>query len=150
MQFELEVEFAIDLDLLEVRYFSLQQRFHPDLASIAEIENSIAINESYKILKNPITRAAHILQLNNIDVEHDENAPKPDISTLEEVLEIQEKIPNLNIDEIIDLQNHLKQKIQFLLNEVAQSLDNKAFANAAQNLMKVKYFDKILRDLKNK
>jgi len=69
----------------------LQHEFHPDKSSLADIEKSIAVNEGYEILRNPLRRAAHILQLHGIDVEKDGNALKPDMATLEEVMEIQEK-----------------------------------------------------------
>lgn len=146
--FSLPINFFLDQDELEKKYFSFQQHFHPDKAGIAELENSMDINEAYEVLKNPLRRAVHILQLNNIDVENDENATKPDISTLEEVLEIQEKIPVLNQQEIIDLKKSINNQIKLLLDQVAQKLDNKDFTAATQFVIKAKYFDKILQDLR--
>src|SRR3989338_1816782 len=90
--FELPIKFSLDLDALEQKYFSFQRQFHPDKAGVAEIKNSMDINEAFEVLKNPLRRAAHILQLNGIDVEQDGVALKPDMATLEKVLEIQEKI----------------------------------------------------------
>ena len=105
--FTLPIKFSLDLNALEQKYFTFQKQFHPDTAGIAEIENSILINEAYEVLKNPLRRAAHILQLNNIDVEKDGGALRPDMATLERVLEIQESIPNLSIQEISDLKKYL-------------------------------------------
>lgn len=141
------VKFTINLTELEKQYFAFQKQFHPDSAGIAEIENSIAINHAYEVLSNPLRRAAYILQLNNIDVEKD-GAVAPDLSTLEEVLEIQEKIPTLDANAILALKKQLNSQIKSLLENVALNLDNSHFTKAAQILIKAKYFDKILRDLK--
>lgn len=137
--FSLSVIFSVDLDTLEKKYFEFQKKFHPDKSD--EIEQSIRINEAYEILKNPLKRAAHILQLNDIDVENDEIAPKVDQTTLLEVFEIRE-FGNLS-------EKKLSQKIKFLLEEIAQNFENKNFVAAAQILIRAKYFEKILKDLKN-
>lgn len=147
-KFLLPVKFSIDDDALEQKYFSFQQLFHPDKAGIAEIENSMDINEAYAVLKNPLRRAAHILQLNGINVEEDGGAIRPDFATLEEVLEIQEKIPDLSAQEISDLKKSLGNQIKSLLENTAAKLDSEDFEGAAQFLIKAKYFDKVLSDLK--
>ena len=150
-KFSLPQTFHLNLTTLEQTYFALQKLSHPDASSLAkveEIENSIAINEAYEILRNPLKRAAHILQLNNIDVEKDGDALRPDLATLEEVLEIQEQIPNLNAEEILALKKTLQTTTKSILENIAEKLDSKDFTSAAQLLIKAKYFDKILRGLK--
>lgn len=147
-KFSLPIKFSLDLDALEQKYFAFQRQFHPDSAGVAEIENSMNINEAFEVLKNPLKRAAHILQLNNIDIEQDGGVTKPDMATLEEVLEIQEKIPNLSAAEISDLKKYLNSTIKSLLENIAKKLDNQDFAPAAQFLIKAKYFDKIAQDLR--
>lgn len=146
--FSLPTKFSLDLDSLEQKYFAFQKQFHPDSAGVTEIENSMDINEAYEVLKNPLRRAAHILQLNNIDVEKDGGALKPDITTLEKVLEIQESIPYLSAEEISNLKKYLHGEIKSLLEDIAHKLDNQDFSTAAQLLIKTKYFDKILHDLR--
>ena len=152
--FALPPRFEIDLDDLEKKYLEFQKRFHPDTislrASTANIEQSITINEAYKILGNPISRASHILQLNSINIEDDSNAPRPDMTTLEEILKLQEKVAKVTEDEVENLRKYLSSKIKSLLEEVAVKLEKQDFKTAAQVLMKVKYFDKTLRDLKRK
>ncbi len=147
-KFSLPIKFSLDLDALEQKYFAFQKQFHPDTAGVAEIENSMDINEAYDILKNPLRRAAHILQLNGIDVEKDSLALKPDIATLGEVLEIQEKILESSPQEILEVKKYLQSEAKSLLEDIAVKLDNKDFAGAAQFLIRAKYFDKILQDLR--
>jgi molecular chaperone HscB len=146
--FSLPTNFSIDLDTLEKKYFEFQKKFHPDKSNDKsgdksdEIEQSIAINEAYEVLSNPLKRAAHILRLNGLDVENDVVAPKVDQATLLEVFEMRES-GDLSAKD-------LSQKIKSLLEEVSQNLENKNFASAAQILIRAKYFEKTLQDLKVK
>lgn len=148
--FSLPLLFEIDLDALEQKYLEFQKQFHPDRASTSDIEKSIAVNEAYAILKNPISRASHILQLHNIDLENDSTAPKADLATLQEILELQEEVEEIAISEIENLRKKLNQTIKLLLIETVAQFENKDFKQAAQILMKAKYFDKTLRDLRAK
>ena len=146
--FSLPTDFSIDLDTLEKKYFEFQKKFHPDKYGDKsgdksdEIEQSIAINEAYEVLSNPLKRAAHILRLNGLDVENDVVAPKVDQATLLEVFEMRES-GDLSAKD-------LSQKIKSLLEEFSQNLENKNFASAAQILIRAKYFEKTLQDLKVK
>lgn len=148
--FSLPVSFALNIDELEAKYLEFQRQFHPDNSSTADIEKSIAVNDAYQILKNNLSRAAHILQLNGIDIEDDEKAPKVDQTTLIEVLELREKIFEANQDEIKIYKENLNIKIKSLLKEMAFELENKDFSKAAQILIRAKYFEKTVKDLKNK
>ena len=142
--------FEIDLDVLEKKYLEFQKQFHPDKSSTSDIEKSISVNEAYNILQNPLTRASHILQLHGIDLENDSNAPKVDTATLIEVLELREKIFESDFSATEILKKDLNLKIKSLLQESVVSLDRQDFTTAAQILIKAKYFDKTLRDLKAK
>jgi molecular chaperone HscB len=146
--FKIPQKFEIDLEQLEQKYFQFQKQFHPDSASFSDIEKSIEINKAYKILSNSIARASYILQLNKIDIENDSCAPKPDLATLEEILELQEMVAEISANQAQNLRKNLQQRIKILLQEVAKKLENKEFEAAAQVLIKTKYFDKTLRDLK--
>lgn len=148
--FALPQKFELDLDAFEKKYLELQQQFHPDNSSIGDAKQSILINEAYKILSTPISRASYILQLNGIDLENDSNAPKVDQATLLEVLELRETAAEMNAHAAENLKKELSTKINLLLNEVALKLENKAFSVAAQILIRAKYFDKTLKDLKAK
>ena len=54
------------------------------------------------------------------------------------------------ISEIENLRKKLNQTIKLLLIETVAQFENKDFKQAAQILMKAKYFDKTLRDLRAK
>lgn len=70
--FGLPVDFVLSLPQLEEAYLRLQKEFHPDrFATSVTVERELAnqqtaeINLAYDTLKNPLTRARYLLELNN-------------------------------------------------------------------------------------
>jgi molecular chaperone HscB len=153
-KFNLEPSFQIDLTDLETKYLKLQQQFHPDSATEqteAEI-NSILINQAYQILKNPLKRAVYLLQLKGINIDSETCEIKPSQENLVFIMELREEIlENQNNQSQIDLS---KQKIKKFIAEemlqVADLLDQDQYQTAAQKLIRIKYLDKIIFDLKKK
>lgn len=143
--FSLPQIFEIDLAELEKKYFEFQQQFHPDKSSSDDISKSIEINEAYKILSDDFLRACHILQLKGIDILHDEKAVKVDVATLEEQLELQEKIVEISKNEIDELRKKIISEFKKLISNAMQTND---LALSAQLLIKAKYLKKSLEDLK--
>jgi molecular chaperone HscB len=149
--FNLTPKFTIDLNEIEQKYHQFQNQFHPDKADFNSIEHSILINEAYKILSDDFLRASHLLQLKNIDIENDENHIKPDISTLQAILDLQEEIFEINnLDEILVLKNNLNSQIKNLINNFQNAFEGNELNEATQFLIKAKYLKKSLIDLKNR
>lgn len=72
--FGLEPSFAVDPVDLSNRYRELQRAVHPDQhsgASLPEqqaaIERAIAVNAAWQCLRDPVSRALHLLELAGID-----------------------------------------------------------------------------------
>ena len=65
-------------------------------------------------------------------------------------MELQEKVSQIKEDEIRPLKKHLNSQIKELLEKVALEFNNKNLQSSAQILIRAKYFDKTLRDLKEK
>lgn len=152
-KFNLETEFQIDLSDLENKYLKLQQQFHPDLATDqteAEI-NSILINQAYQILKNPIKRSIYLLQLQGINIDSEECIIKPSHENLILIMELREEILDSGNDQTqIDLiKQKIKKTIADEMPQIADLLTRQKYQDAAQKLIKLKYLDKIIFDLKN-
>lgn len=147
--FSLPTDFSIDEIALEKKYLELQKQFHPDKSSSGDISKSMEINEAYKILSDDFLRISHLLQLKNIDILNDERAVKVDFSTLEEQLELQEKIFEISDKEEIEkLQKELRAKFKQLISQAADIYKSGDFKGSAQVLIKAKYLKKSLEDLK--
>lgn len=89
--------FVVDLPALEKAYFAAQRASHPDrfvgkpeAERIAAIERSQLVNDAYDTLKNPLTRAEHLLALQGIDALSD-NAKVP-AETLQEMMQLRERV----------------------------------------------------------
>src|SRR5690242_1322327 len=91
--------FDLDLAALEAAYFAAQRQYHPDrFVSKSPEERAKAaslsadVNEAYKTLKHPLSRAKHLLALSGITVLDEANSAKPDQALLAEIMELQEAI----------------------------------------------------------
>ncbi len=158
-KFNLETVFSIDEKELETAYLQQQRKFHPDKnqnqnnqdynQNQAEI-NSILINQAYQILKNPIKRAIYLLQLQNINIEDETNKTNPSKEVLMLIMELREEILEHkdNSEKIAHIQASIKALIKEEMAEISQLFLQNNFTSITQKLIKVKYLDKILLDLK--
>ncbi len=147
--FLLPTKFSIDLSELEKKYFEFQHRFHPDKSSAEDLSHSITINEAYKTLSDDFLRACYLLKLNGIDILHDEKAVRVDLSTLERILELQEKISEMkDKSEIEKLRKELNTEFKALIFSAMQALESSEINGCAQMMVKAKYLRKSLEDLK--
>ena len=80
--FQIDPQFDVDLDELGQRFRTLQRRFHPDryISGSATDQRLAAqvsadINAGYQILKDPVTRAGHLLERQACDLRTLERQP---------------------------------------------------------------------------
>jgi len=100
-QFNLPKEFNIEISLLESKYIRACISSHPDHLHeskepfISAAEMSLAkLNDAYQILKNPISRAEHLLVLLGGFADH-ESIQIPECF-LEEIIDLREKLADTN------------------------------------------------------
>ena len=96
--YDLEVDFQIDVSLLGEKHRQLMARYHPDKHTQSDavtkshaMQMSATINESYRILKSPLTRAGYLLELVGIDSKAD-NETSSDTEFLMQQMMIRETI----------------------------------------------------------
>jgi molecular chaperone HscB len=77
--FNLPEQFALDSADLQQRYRQLQQTLHPDrFANASErdrllaVQRSAQLNDAYTTLRSPLARAEYLLQLQGIDLAHEQ------------------------------------------------------------------------------
>ena len=99
--FDIEQSFNVDLSTLQKKYFNLQNTFHPDKYSNASsrdkllaLQKTSEINDAYNVLKNPISRAEHLLNINGIDFDH--NKTIADDTFLFEQMELRETMEEVS------------------------------------------------------
>lgn len=93
----MEPTFSLDLSALEKAYFTAQRACHPDrfigkpeADRLAAIGRSQLVNDAYETLKNPLTRAEHLLELRGVQALADDSPVPPEV--LEEMMDLRERI----------------------------------------------------------
>jgi len=82
--FGLEPGYALEAERLERAYREIQARIHPDRFAQAgdaerraSMEWTTRVNEAYRILRSPVQRARHVLELNGVDAALETNTAMP-------------------------------------------------------------------------
>jgi molecular chaperone HscB len=99
--FGLQPAHAVDLPALEKGYRELSLKLHPDRFAQAEakerrlsLEQTTALNEAYRTLKDPLKRAFYLLKLQGVDLDRDDASAQKNmpLDFLEEVMELREAL----------------------------------------------------------
>jgi molecular chaperone HscB len=92
--FEIPHHLSIDLKDLERRFYALSRKWHPDRFARAAaqereeaVDASAVLNDGYRVLRDPIQRAAYLLKENGFDVGEQQSKDVPP-ELLEEVFEL--------------------------------------------------------------
>ena len=93
--------YDVDLDALEKQYRDLSLKLHPDRFAHAEarerrlsLEQTAALNEAWRVIKDPVRRAFYLLRLHGVNLEEEQAAEraKMPMEFLEEVMELREAL----------------------------------------------------------
>lgn len=91
----------IDTAALEKQFRELSLKLHPDRFAQADprerrlsLEQTTALNEAYKTLKDPVRRAFYLLKLHGIDLDREDAGAQKNmpLEFLEEVMELREAL----------------------------------------------------------
>ena len=92
--FEIPHSLSLDLKDLERRFYALSRKWHPDRFARAgteereaAIDASAVLNDGYRVLRDPIQRAAYLLKENGFDIGEQQSKDVPP-ELLEEVFEL--------------------------------------------------------------
>lgn len=156
--FGIEPQFDIDTPQLDQRYRQLQREYHPDKhAHLSEREQRISVqasthlNEAYRTLKSPFTRAQYLLQLAGVDVS-DETRKQLPASFLMEQMELREAIAEveraddpLAALEAVELQGRALESREF--QQFAEALAAEELEAAEQAVRKLQFIEKLLKEI---
>lgn len=99
--FDLSPGYDVDIPTLERQFRELSLRLHPDRFAQADarerrlsLEQSTALNEAYKTLKDPSRRAFYLLKLHGVDLDREDAGAQRNmpVEFLEEVMELREEL----------------------------------------------------------
>jgi molecular chaperone HscB len=152
--FGLQPAFALDSEALERAYREIQSQVHPDRyahAGDAERRASLQwttrVNEAYRVLKNPVQRASHLLSLHGVDVAFETNTSMPQ-SFLMQQMELRESLEDAvatkNLPALASLQSTLDDDKRTLERQIGAAIDEKKdYAHAAGLVRELQFLEKL-------
>ncbi|MFP3016538.1 MAG: iron-sulfur cluster co-chaperone HscB C-terminal domain-containing protein [Wolbachia sp.] len=136
--FEIEPTFNISFDELEKKYIELSRT---DINE-GQSKNIININKAYQVLKSPLKRAEHLLNLFGM------KSPKDHLNSeiLNESMEIREYL--LDCDDLQFASRMVDEKIKDCVKNLINTFAVKNFDGAATQVLRLKYLYKSFEEVK--
>lgn len=135
--FGLPPRFELDTADLDARWRRLQGSTHPDRHAAAggatqrvAMQWSVRINEAYRRLRDPLTRAAYLCELRGAPIEADSNTGMP-ADFLDQQMQWRENLDDaMALETLQALERQVQQSEATLLTELGRVLDDPAAAPA--------------------
>lgn len=156
--FGLPRRFQLDEVALELAYHDLQGQVHPDrYAHLPDVEKrrsmqwATRVNEGFRRLRKPLSRAQYLLELEGVDVGlHTNTAMSP--SFLMEQMEWREAVEEARsageTEELEQLHLRVRQQARELLGELEHALDERHdFEEAASLVRRLMFMEKIKHEI---
>ena len=149
--FGLPPAFSVEAEALERSYREIQSKVHPDRfahAGDAERRASLQwttrVNEAFRVLKNPVQRAKHLLELHGVDVAFETNTAMPPDFLMQQ-MELREALEGAKDAASLDsLRNNLLKEKSYLERQIGDSIDHKRdYAGAAGLVRKLQFLDRL-------
>ncbi|NUY39670.1 molecular chaperone Hsc20 [Wolbachia endosymbiont of Litomosoides brasiliensis] len=137
--FKIEPAFDISLNELEKKYIELSKIDINERQS----KNMGNINKAYQVLKSPLKRAEHLLNLFGVRSQKDQH----DLEILNESIEIREYL--LNYDNLKFASDIIDEKIKGCIENLTNNFAVKNFDEAAMQVLRLKYLYKSFEEVKN-
>ena len=162
--FGLEPRFDIDLKALNARYRELAQQSHPDrfVNESSEkqreaVQRSATLNEAYKTLKNPVTRAEYLLSKIHLEPKGESfemiHYHVTDTELLMQQIEYREQLAELHGTEEIDSLNRFQKDTKSLIkrttdkiSEDFESLNESAVTDLKNQICELRFLEKLMQD----
>ena len=152
--FGLTPMYSVETEALERSYREIQSKVHPDRfahAGDAERRASLQwttrVNEAFQVLKNPVARARHLLELHGVDVAFETNTAMPPDFLMQQMElreSLEEAVGTKDGSRIDLLRSNLGKEKGALEKAIAEAIDAKQdYAGAAGLVRKLQFLDKL-------
>jgi molecular chaperone HscB len=156
MLFDLPERFALDRADLDTRWRKLQASAHPDkfaadgaVSQRMAMQWSVRINEAYRRLREPLSRAAYLCELRGAPIDAERNTAMP-AAFLMQQMGWREALDEArdNADALAALDGEVRRTEHELLHQVGRLLDEeKTPAAAAERVRALMFIQKFRRDV---
>lgn len=162
--FQLPEKFELDQSALTKAYQTLVQLTHPDKFATASeqqrllsVQKNAQVNDGFNVLKAPLSRAEHLLELRGIELQHEQQTMQDPAFLMqqmewrEELAEVEDRADPLDaLDELDDeVQQHISHKLKGLADLLEQQTDD-ANHKAADEVRKLKFLYKLRLEIESK
>lgn len=157
---------AVDLDLaaLEKQYRELSMKLHPDRFAQADarerrlsLEQTTALNDAYRTLRDPVRRAFYLLKLHGVDLDREDGGaarPQLPVEFLEEVIELREELQGADLPKAQQMAAAVERKRKAAFAEAQEALKgvsggagDPGLSAAARALSRVRYFQRFIEEV---
>lgn len=155
--FNLPEQFELNTETLEQNYRTLAAQFHPDkFAAASSFEQKQAVmmtstlNEAYRVLSNPLDRAAYLLSHQGIDAdspEHTQFAPEFLMQQMQWRETLMDAKSEHNILQLNELTQIITQEQIQLYEQLYAALDSAELQTAAQLVRQGRFLQKIINEI---
>jgi molecular chaperone HscB len=158
--FGLAPTLELDAKALEQRLRELSLEYHPDRfvqadarTRLAALERTTALNDAFKVLKDPVRRAFYVLKLKGIDLESESAAAqaKMPLEFLEEVMERRERLEALkaarDVSKARAMADEIEREKAGALERAKAALAKDDLTAAAHQLGRVRYFARFVEEV---
>lgn len=143
--FSMEPKYSVDQSLLSSSYKELQKQIHPDRNLVnSQLQQSEAndcsslVSEAYQTIKEDLTRAEYLLQINGMPLNH--SSSKTDPSYLLKLYSMREKIEETKSkDELSSLKSTIELNINKSKKLLETYFNNKQFVSIHEVIKDIKY-----------
>ena len=155
--FGLPQRYRFDPETLDAAYRALQRVVHPDRYAAAgdaerrvALQSSARVNEAYRALKDPVSRAQYLLSLRGIDALAETNTALP-AEFLQRELERREAVGEAHAardaDRLAALLREVRSDAAVLEATLADRLDVEAWENARDAVRELRFLTKVASDI---
>ncbi|CAN5203123.1 co-chaperone HscB [soil metagenome] len=148
--FEMPVSFKINKQLLPLKYFELQKKYHPDFYTMASdeeqsevLELSSMVNKAFKTFSDEDETIRYVLQLKSILKENDKYDLPPDF--LMEMMDLNEALLHEDTESLTSTEKAVKNVEEQIYAPVKTIIDNPNGTEVTDgdlNIIKDYYFKK--------
>ncbi|XP_028400285.1 iron-sulfur cluster co-chaperone protein HscB-like [Dendronephthya gigantea] len=147
--------FDLDTQYLTEQFRSLQSHLHPDKFSLkSEREQNMSslqsslVNEAYQVLLKPLSRGLYLLKLEGLSIEEGDTGS--DVEFLSEVMEMNEMLESGTEEMLRELRREVEGKLESYRENASEAFDKEDFLAAKEILSKMKYYDNISEQIREK
>lgn len=147
----------LDRDALERNYLAGARVVHPDRFASSDsatrrlaMEHSAALNEAYRVLRDPVLRAEYLVELAGIDLDSSDKqsgAPHPSQAFLIEMIELREQLEDAQPGQLDALHEQVEERLDESLSAALAALDADRPRDAAIALVHRRYLQRFIDEV---